>query len=686
MSVKIERAGDIALVTVDNPPVNALGQPVRQALWEAAEELDSDAKVRAVVLLCAGRTFIAGADVTEFGKPLQPPHLPEVIARIEGASRPWVAAIHGSALGGGLEVALACRFRVAVRDAQLGLPEVTLGVVPGAGGTVRLPRLVPLARAVAMITSGRPVEAAEAERIGLIDAIVEGDLRNGAIAFARAALGRPLPDPLAARPPARPDEAGFWPAQETAVAARARGQDAPLRALACIQKAVESDFDTALAYERKTFLDLRDSDQARALRHVFFAERAALRPPEIKGVAPRDITRVGVVGGGTMGAGITAALLAARLPVVMVERDAAALERGQANLRGILDSGVKRGSLTEADRDSRRKALTGATDHAALAGVDLVIEAVFEDMQVKREVFAALDAACRADAVLATNTSYLNPEEIAQATARPERVLGLHFFSPAHVMKLLEVVPTAQTAPEVVATGFALARRLGKVPVLSGICDGFIGNRILKIYRTTAERLLLTGVLPDEIDQAMRDFGLPMGPFQMQDLAGLDIGAAQRRAARERGEAPFAPISDRLVEAGRLGQKTGAGWYDYAAGERNPQPSDRVAAMVAEETARAGLPLNRRSGTALADRLLFPMIDEAARILDEGIARRAVDIDLVEIHGYGFPRWRGGLMHYAESRGLPEIVATLAAMHAEGLAAAPSAALRRAADRGGFEA
>ncbi len=685
MVLTIAREGEIALVTVDNPPVNALSRALRQALFDAVEQLDADPGVRGVVLACSGRTFIAGADVSEFGKPPEPPHLPDVVARLASAAKPWVAAIHGTALGGGVEIALACRFRVAAPTAALGFPEVNIGTVPGAGGSAMLPRLVPAQEAAAMITSGKPVGAARALEIGLVDAVLEGDLTSGATDFLRDALARPLPAPIPERAPVTRPDAEFWSAQHSALERRARGQVAPLAALECVRKGVEADFDAATAFARERFLALRDSEQARALRHIFFAERAAPRPPELRGVEARPLDRAGVVGGGTMGVGIAMALLSAGLPVTLIERDDDAAQRARAAVAGLLDASARKGRLTSAERDARLSRLHCTTDHAALSDADLVVEAVFEELDVKREVFARLDAVCRADAVLATNTSYLDPEAIAAATARPERVLGLHFFSPAHVMKLLEIVPTEQTAPEVLATGFALARRLGKVPVRAGICEGFIGNRILKLYRTTAERLLLTGLTPAEIDAALTGFGFAMGIFAVQDMAGLDIGAAQRRAARARGETPFAPVADRLVELGRIGRKAGAGWYDYPDGARGtPQPSDVVSGIIADEAAKAGLPRLQPDPQDLAEHLLFPMIDEGARILDEGIARRAADIDLVELHGYGFPRWRGGLMYYAVTRGLPEIAAKLETMHEQGLAPSPSGALRRAAENGSF--
>ena len=637
--VTIARQGDIAVVTVDNPPVNALSAALRQGLWDAVAELDADPGVAAVVLACAGRTFIAGADVTEFGKPPVPPHLPDLIAQIEAAAKPWVAAIHGSALGGGFEVAMGCRFRVALSDARVGLPEVTLGIVPGAGGTVRTPRLAGVAAAVGLVTSGRPLGAARALDLGLVDAVVQGDLVAEAVAFARAALTRPLPDPVSLRPVAAPDP-GFWAEQETSVAKAARGAAAPLRALACLRKAAESDFDAAMAFERETFLDLRGSEQAAALRHVFFAERGAPRPAALRDVEPLSLRRVAVIGGGTMGAGIIAALREAGLPVTLVERDAEAVARGIANLDGIFAGSVRRGKLTEAQAGALVAGVTGTSDYAHIADADLVIEAVFEEIGVKRAVFDRLGAVCRPDAVLATNTSYLDPRDIAEGLPHPDRFIGLHFFSPANVMKLLEIVPTPATSQRTLATGFALARMLGKIPVRAGICEGFIGNRILKRYRAAAEGLVRQGVPIAEIDAAMRTYGFAMGPFEAQDLGGLDIAYLQREGARAAGQDVPETLGDILVRAGRKGQKTGGGWYDYAPGERKPRPSLAVAELLGAAI-RPGAPLSRDEISAA---MVGEMAAEGHAILAEGIALAPADIDLVEIHGYGFPRWRGGPM------------------------------------------
>jgi 3-hydroxyacyl-CoA dehydrogenase len=640
--ISIDRDGEVAVVTLDNPPVNALGQALRQGLWEAVGTLDADPSVRAVVLICAGRTFIAGADVTEFGRPPVPPHLPDLVDRLEQARKPWVAAIHGSALGGGFEVAMGCRFRVALEGASVGLPEVTLGIVPGASGTVRTPRLVGVDAAVDLVTTGRPVKAARALSLGLVDAVVSGELRAEAVAFARAALTRPLPQPISARPVTSPD-ASWWEAQRKEIARRARGEIAPLRALDCLRIAAEAPFAEAMAHERATFLALRASDQAAALRHIFFAERAAPRPAHLAGVTPRPLRSAAVIGGGTMGAGIAAALREAGLPVVLIERDAEAVERGLQNLCAILDGAVRRGKLTEAEAEARMQGVRAGDDYRLLADTDLVIEAVFEDLAVKRAVFARLGRTCRADAILATNTSYLDPRLIAEGLPHPDRFLGLHFFSPANVMKLLEIVPIPATSPETLATGFALARQLAKIPVQAGICDGFIGNRILKRYRAEAEALVREGTAIAAIDAAMRAHGFAMGPFEAQDLGGLDIAYLQREGARAAGQVVPETLGDILVRAGRKGQKTGGGWYDYAPGDRAPRPSDTTAALLAAQvTVGPGL-----TPDDIATRLTGAMAAEGAAILAEGIALNPADIDLVEVHGYGYPRWRGGPMFAA---------------------------------------
>jgi 3-hydroxyacyl-CoA dehydrogenase len=643
MIVRIERDGDIAVVTINNPPVNALSQELRHELWKAVGTVDADSSVRAAVLICTGRTFIAGADVTEFGKPPVPPHLPGLVERLEASAKPWVAAIHGSALGGGFEVAMGCRFRVALKGASLGLPEVTLGIVPGASGTVRTVRLAGVEAAVRLVTTGRPVKADTALSLGLVDAVVTGDLRAETLVFTRKILTKPLPKPISARPVVSP-EAAWWEDQRKTITKRARGEVAPLRALDCLRVAAERPFAEAMAFERATFLDLRASDQAAALRHIFFAERAALRPAHLADTKPRPILSASVIGGGTMGAGIAAALLDAGLPVILIERDAEAVERALSNLRSIFGSAVNRGKLTETQAKARIERVTAGSDYALLANTELVIEAVFEDLSVKRAVFTQLGQICRPDAILATNTSYLDPCLIAEGLPKPERFIGLHFFSPANVMRLLEIVPTPKTSLETLATGFALARYLEKIPIQSGICDGFIGNRILKRYRAEAEALVRQGTSIAAIDSAMRRYGFAMGPFEAQDLGGLDIAYLQREGARAAGQEVPETLGDILIRAGRKGQKTGGGWYDYIPGDRRPKPSDTTTRLLADSVT-AGPDY---SPEAIATLLTGSMAEEGWALISEGIARKPSDIDLVEVHGYGYPRWRGGPMYALE--------------------------------------
>jgi len=645
VSVRVE--GDIAVVTVDNPPVNAASAAVRAGILRAIAETEADPRVRAVVLTCAGRTFIAGADIAEFDRPPADPTLPDLILALEGATRPWVAAIHGTALGGGLEVALGCQYRIAPADARLGLPEVTLGLIPGAGGTVRLPRLIAPAEALTMVAGGKPIPAPRAAAIGLVDAIAEGELMSRALRFAVEASARPRPLPLAQRPPVGAIDAAFEAAAER-VLGRARGQRAPAEAVAALRTALTRPAAEALAAERERFVALRDGEESRALRYVFAAERAVSKLPGLAGVAPLPTAAVGVVGGGTMGAGIaTAALLAGR-SVVMVERDEASLGRGLAAVRDHLATSLARGVIDDAGHAARLDRLSGATDYAALAGADLVIEAVFEDLEVKRAVFADFDRATRPDAILATNTSYLDVNRIADAVRDPGRVVGLHFFSPAHVMKLVEVIRPERVRDDVLATALAFARDLGKIPVPTGVCDGFIGNRIMSVYRRECDYMLEDGALPQQIDAAMTGFGFPMGVFAMQDLAGLDIAwAMRRRRARMRPASErYVAIADRLCEMGRLGRKTGAGWYDYAE-DGSPRPSPVTERVVLEEAAARGISRRGFSDGEIMSRILEVMQSEGRAILAEGIAASAEAIDVVMINGYGFPRWRGGPMWIA---------------------------------------
>lgn len=677
MTVSVSRLEDIAIVEVDNPPVNALSQAVRSGLLSAVESCEADPQVSAVLLCCKGKTFIAGADVSEFDRLSLDPQLPEVVKRIETAAKPWFAALHGTVLGGGLEVAMACRQRFALRSTQLGLPEVKLGLIPGSGGTVRLPRLVGVPLAVDMCTRGAPIPAERALETGLLDAIVEGDLQQEALTLLRSAMQQPLPLPTLQRPVTQP-EPDFWASAEAAVTRQAGRTEAPMRALASVRQGAELPAAEALDATRATFLELRGSAQARALRHIFFAERAATRPPELEGIQPRELGVAAVIGGGTMGAGIAVALRDAGLALTLIERDQASLDKGRARMRDIWQSAVAKGRISQQQADERLNGTVFSTSFTDAGRADLAIEAVFEDLAVKREVFAQLARHGKPGAILATNTSYLDPSLIFADVADSARCIGLHFFSPAHIMKLLEIVPIPGTAPEVLATGFALARRLGKIPVRAGICDGFIGNRILRVLREQAERLLLAGATPRDVDTAMRGFGMAMGPFEAQDLGGLDIAAFQRKAARARGESVFAPVADALCEQGRLGQKAGGGWHDYPDGSRKPVDAPQVLDTIAG--LREGKTAQTLSNDVLVDAITLAMINEAAVILDEKIALRASDVDLVEVHGYGFPRWRGGLMQHAHETGLPRVVARLQELADAGLTPAPSAALRRLAD------
>ena len=649
-AVTTEMTDGIAVITVDNPPVNALGHGVRQGLADAVAQTDADDAVRAVVLIAAGRTFMAGAEIKEFGKPMQDPNLPDVVLSIEAARKPWVAAIHGTALGGGLEVALGCHYRIVDARAKLGLPEVHLGLIPGAGGTVRLPRVVPVARAAEMVATGRPVRAQDAVQIGLADRKSDGDLRADAIAFACEIAGDPLPEALVNRAPVDAPDEENWRDIAGKLVSKARGQNSVIRAVDAIGESVRLDGTAALAVERQVFSELMEDPQSAALRYVFFAERSVGKLPELRGVAPRALSHVGVIGGGTMGAGIAVALLLSGLHVTMIERDEEALSAGQNRVADTLMASVQRGLISPDKRDRLLEGFIGSVEYDSLAQADLVIEAVFEDMEVKKQVFAALDAATRPDAVLATNTSYLDVNEIAASVADPSRVLGLHFFSPAHVMKLLEIVRPDQVADDVLATGFALGQQLGKIAVPAGVCDGFIGNRILSAYRRECDYMVEDGATPQDVDSAMKAYGFPMGIFAMQDMAGLDIGwaARKRRAPTRDPKERYVAIADRLCELGRFGQKTGAGWFNYPEGSRRGEPDPLVAGIIAEEAKKNGVEQRDFTAEEIMDRILGAMVSEGQAILDEGIAASPEAIDVVMINGYGFPRWRGGPMFAAK--------------------------------------
>lgn len=658
--VSVIREGDLALVTLDSPPVNATSQAVRQGLWEAVAEVQG---ARAAILICAGRTWIAGGDMSEFDGPAIEPHLPDVVNAIETSETPFIAALHGSVLGGGLEVAMACAWRIAAPGTRFGLPEVNVGIIPGAGGSQRAPRLVGMAAAIEMACDGRQIGADRMAELGGIDLIAEGDPLEAARAFAADLPARPAP--LSARVCAALGGADYA-AEEARLRKSAKGQASPLANLEALQWAA-LPFAEGAAKERARHLEMRVAPESRALRHAFFAEREVAKPAAIKGAAPRPSDRIAVVGGGLMGAGIATAALNAGREVVLIERDAEAAEAAEARIAGLLEGGVKRGKITPEARDARLAALRCSADYAEASGAQIAIEAVFEDLAAKQSVFAELARVVAPEAVLATNTSYIDPRAIFEGIAGPERCLGMHFFSPAHVMKLLEVVQMPQTAPDVLATAFAFGKALRKVSVLSGICDGFIGNRILTAYRRGAEYLLADGALPAEIDAAMRGAGMPMGPFELQDLTGLQIAWAnrQRQAATRPPEERYVTISDQLCEAGRLGQRAGRGWYRYEEGARAPLPDPEVEALILAYAAAEGIARRSFGQAEIADRLMAVMANEGARIVEEGIAESDAAVDVVKLHGYGFPRWRGGPMHLAAERGWGEVAEAMRAMQAD---------------------
>jgi 3-hydroxyacyl-CoA dehydrogenase len=649
-SVDLRRDDGIAVVTVDNPPVNALKHEVRAGLVEGLRQARDDDAVKAVVIACAGRTFFAGADITEFGKPPQAPGLHDVIATIEAMPKPVVAALHGTALGGGFELALACHFRVAVAGARVGLPEVKLGLLPGAGGTQRLPRLIGPEKALKMIVTGEPIGAPEALADGIIDEIVEGELTAAAVAFARRAVAEARPLKLVRDREGKLSAEGFADAAET-LTRRLRGRDAPAACVEAVRNAIILPFEEGLKREGELFRQLVAGDQSKAQRHIFFAEREAAKVPDMpEAVKPRPITSGAVIGAGTMGGGIAMCFANAGIPVTIVETGRDLLQRGLDRVAANYRTSVSRGGLGAGEMERRMGLITGATELEAVGAADVVIEAVFEEMGIKKQVFADLDRLAKPNALLATNTSTLDVDEIARATSRPQDVLGTHFFSPANVMRLLEIVRGAATSPDALATAVTLGRRIGKVPVTVGVCYGFVGNRMLARRSAEAERLLREGALPQEVDAAVVAFGFPMGPFAMADMAGLDVGWRIRKGRGERNE-----IEDALCEAGHYGQKTGKGYFRYDAGSRTPVPDAEVEAIILAESSRLGL--NRRpiGEEEIAERTVLPMINEGARILEEGIATRPGDIDVIWVSGYGWPAWRGGPMYHADRLGLAHL-------------------------------
>ena len=643
----------IAVLTLNSPPVNALSAAVRDGLARGLDRILEDDEVQAAVLICAGRTFIAGADISEFGKPPQGASLLDVLDAIEASTKPVIAAVHGTALGGGLETALSCHYRVGVPSARFGLPEVKLGLLPGAGGTQRLPRIVGVPKALEMVTSGTPIGAKEALATGLIDELAPEDgLRAAAVAFAERMVAekRPLKKvrdlPVQAEP-------GVFEAFRKANARKFRGFDAPEFNIRCIEAAVAGpDYDTGVRTERKLFMELMGGVQSKAQRYLFFAEREAAKIPGIAGdLALRPIKKVGVIGAGTMGGGISMNFLSAGFPVVIVETSEAALTRGVGVVRGNYENTAKKGRLTAEAVERNMGLLTPSLSLDALADCDLVIESVFENMAIKKEIFTKLDAIVKPGAILASNTSYLDIDEIAAVTKRPGDVVGLHFFSPANVMRLLEVVRGEKTAPDVLATALSLAKKIGKVAAVAGVCHGFIGNRMLELRQVAANKLILEGAMPWDVDRVIYDFGFPMGPFQMADLAGLDIGWSKETSTGE-------TLRDKLCELDRRGQKTSAGFYDYDA-KRERTPSPIVEKLVLEQSAAKGVTRRAISDQEILERCVYPMINEGAKILEEGKAYRASDIDIVWLNGYGFPAYRGGPMFYADTVGLDTVIGKL---------------------------
>jgi 3-hydroxyacyl-CoA dehydrogenase len=649
--ITTSRQGDVLILTSDNPPVNALGAAVRQGLQAGIEAAKTDDSIKAVVIIAAGKTFFAGADITEFGKPMQEPSLPVLVDAIEALDKPVVAAIHGTALGGGCEVALGCHYRIAVPSAKLGLPEVKLGILPGAGGTQRLPRVAGVEFALELAAKGDPVSAAKAQDAGLVDRLAgEDSLLTDAVAYANeVAAVRPLPRASARTITA--DPAVFETFRKTN-AKRFRGFEAPETIISVIEQTVSKPYEEGVQVERMNFMKLIMGVQSAAQRHIFFAERKASKIDGIpEDIQLRDIKRVGVIGAGTMGGGISMNFLSAGIPVTIVEMQQEALDRGTGVMRKNYEGSAAKGRIKPEQVDQAMGLLKPTLALEDLADCDLVIEAVYESMDVKKDVFGKLDKICKPGAILASNTSYLNVDEIAASTSRPQDVLGLHFFSPANVMKLLEIVRGEKTADDVLATAMALSKKIKKVAVIAGVCHGFIGNRMLMPRQVEAMKLLMEGATPEQIDRVHVEFGMPMGPFQMSDLAGVDIGW-------HRDPTRIESIRDALAAEGRWGQKKGAGFYDYDE-KRNPSNSPRVAEIIEDFRKQTGTPQHEVTTEEIIERTLYPMVNEGALILAEGKAQRASDIDVVWIYGYGWPVYRGGPMFWADTEGLSKIVAGL---------------------------
>lgn len=660
--------GDIGVIGVDYPPVNALGQGVREGLVNCLRQGLEDDQAKALVVIGEGRTFPAGADIREFGKPPAGPALPDVINEYESSDKLVIAAIHGTALGGGLEVALGCDYRVALESAKVGLPEVKLGLLPGAGGTQRLPRLVGAKAALDMIVGGNPVKAKDAYKVGIVDEVVGGDLLEGALAYARKLVADNAPLRKIRDLDVKKEDADLFTNYEKSIARKQRGFKAPFHCIKAVQAAVELPFDEGMKRERELFAELLVSPESRAQRHVFFAEREVAKVPGLpKDTAKRDVNSAAIIGAGTMGGGIAMNFANAGIPVKILEVKEEALEKGIAVIRKNYENTAKKGRITQEQVEQRMALIQPTLSYDDLSDVDLVIEAVFENMDVKKAVFTELDRVCKPGAILATNTSTLDVNRIASFTKRPEDVVGMHFFSPANVMKLLENVRGEKTSDEVVATVMDLSRRIGKVGVLVGVCHGFVGNRMLHKRQAEAVQLVNEGANPAQVDKVLFDLGFPMGPFAMSDLAGMDVGYRIREELRKEDpdNAPPRNWTDDLVEQGRLGQKTQAGVFDYKEGDRTPVPSSEVDALIAKFREENGIQPRDISDQEILERCMYIMVNEGAKILEEGIAARPLDVDVIWIYGYGFPVYRGGVLFWADSVGLKTIYDKVSQIHQE---------------------
>ena len=667
--VQFSTRGNIGIITIDSPPVNALSHAVREGIASGLAAAAADGAVKAIVLHCAGRTFIAGADISEFGKPFKEPGLDVIMNGFEQSDKPVIAAIHGTALGGGLETAMACHYRCAVAKAQCGQPEVNLGIVPGAGGTQRLPRLVGLEMGAEMNAGGAPIPATVAKEHGLIDEIIEGDLLDGAVAYAErlVAEGAPLRRVRDIEYP-KDIPADLFDNLRKKYAKIKRGFEAPQRNIDLVELGTKLPFDEGMAKEQEVFFECMMSVQSAAQRHLFFAERQANKIPDVpKDTPTKDIKSVMVLGAGTMGGGIAMNFANAGIPVKILDTTQELVDKGMGIVKKNYANTVKKGRLSQEKMDQRMSLITPTANFDDVGSVDMVIEAVFEEMDLKKEVFGKLDTLCRPDAIMATNTSTLDVDEIAAATSRPEQVIGTHFFSPANVMRLLEIVRGAKTSKEVIATTFKVAKQIRKVGVISGVCDGFIGNRMLHAYRREAIFLLEEGALPQQVDAALYNLGMAMGPIAMGDLAGLDVSwrIRKRQEATRNKDLRYSAVADRICEMGRFGQKTGGGWYDYQPGDRTPHPNADIEKIILEESKAQGITRREISDEEIVERTIYALVNEGAKILEEGIALRASDIDVIYISGYGFPIHRGGPMFYADCQGLDKVYKRVCEFHEE---------------------